>query len=343
MGLLETLIEREKYLKLNDSGDIVLDYKGKLEVIDFHTHMGNVLPLKSVDPNSKGTKLKYPTLLPIQDIDFSVPYWKKEGANKSKGGFLTLVEYVFQAYRIVQDMTKGGTYSNCFKSQDENQISKNVVLPISTKKRDCSLEALRLVHEHPSRFIAFCSVHPDDPMALSKVAQYKMLGAKGLKLKISDLELKNDFHSLLNLFKACHEVGLPVLLHTGTVPIESSKRSSLYWKLNQSTRVALFGELLKCMPKDFIFVFGHSGVSEYKQVASYLQQFPSSYAELSSQSEQSIQYLIEAVGGKRLLFGSDWPALPQAVTLSRVLMATEKDQQARADILCDNAKRILLD
>jgi hypothetical protein len=41
-------------------------------------------------------------------------------------------------------MMRGGNYENCFKSQQENKIGFNVVLPISTKRCDCSQQALRI-------------------------------------------------------------------------------------------------------------------------------------------------------------------------------------------------------
>ena len=214
-------------------------------------------------------------------------------------------------------------------------------MPLSTKKCDCSQEALRIVKDYPNRFIAFCSIHPDDPEANAKVYKYKALGAKGLKLKISDIELKSDFTSLIKLFKICHEAELPVLLHTGSTTVNQERTSKLLWKFLRSTRVELFGRLLDEMPKDFVFIFGHSGVSEYKLVAEYLKKFPACYAELSSQSQYSIKYLINEVGYERLLFGSDWPALPQAITLSRVLIATENNKEIRDHILNKNAKRLL--
>ena len=99
--------------------------------------------------------------------------------------------------------------------------------------------------------------------------------------------------------------------------------------------------MLKELPDDFTFIFGHSGIGEYKLVAEYLHQHPAAYAEVSCQSAESINYLINAVGSERLLFGTDWPALPQAITLSRVLIATENDPNARDNILFKNAQRLL--
>ncbi len=335
-------IKNEKYLKLNDEGDFVIDYPKPLEIIDFHTHMSNVVPLKLVNPETKGKSLSYPTLPDIEDMDLSVPYWTKINPDEKKKGLLSVIKFSLEGYNIFKDMVQGGTYDNCFKSQTENMIKKNVVLPLSTKKQDRSLEALRLVNDYPDRFIAFCSVHPDDPQMKEKIFKYKQLGAKGYKLKITDLELKGNFEPLIETLKVCYEVGFPVILHTGSLThIQRENSSKLMWKLLNSTRVEIFGELLKELPDDFRFIFGHSGIAEYKLVAEYLREFPSTYAELSCQSADSIRYLIETLGSERLIYGSDWPALPQAITLSRVLLATENNPEARDHILSKNAQRIL--
>ncbi len=337
----QELVQREKYLKIDESGNFVLDYGEKLKIIDFHTHMCNVLPLKSINPNTTGNDLKYLTLPPVDNIDFSVPYWEKEDTHSKQKGIISVIKFSLNAYKILLDMKKGGTYENCIKSQEKNQINLNVVLPLSNKKFDCSMEALRTVMDYPERFVAFCSVHPDDPQVKEKIFKYQALGAKGCKLKVSDIELKNDFRSLINLFRICHEAGLPLLLHTGARQVDHQGTHTLLWKLLRSTRVEIFANLLKEMPKDFVFIFGHCGISEYEQVADCLQKHPACYAELSSQSQHSIKYLIDHVGYERLLFGSDWPALPQAITISRVLLATENNVEAREHILYKNAERLL--
>ncbi|KAB3537730.1 amidohydrolase family protein [Alkaliphilus pronyensis] len=338
----QELVKKEKYLKLNDDGDYAIDYDGELEIIDFHTHISNALPLKIIDPNKKGRKLEYPTLPSVDKTDLSVPYWTKLDPNEKNKGLMSVIKFSLNGYKIFNDMVKGGTYDNCFKSQSENMIKKNVVLALSTKKSDRSMEALRVANEHPDKLVAFCSVHPHDPEMKEKIKKYKELGAKGLKLKVTDMELKGDFKPLIDLLKACYEVNFNVLLHTGSLThIKRRNTSDLMWKLLKSTRVEVFGELLKELPKDFKFVFGHSGIAEYKLVAEYLKKHPGSYAELSCQSADSIKYLIDEVGYERLIFGSDWPALPQALTLSRVLLATENNKVAREHILCKNAERLL--
>ena len=113
----QDLVQSEKYLKLNESGEFVLDYDGELEIIDFHTHMCNILPMKHINPNLKGNNLKYPTVPSAENIDFSVPYWTKVDSDINRKGFMPVIRYSLNAYGILQDMMKGGTYENCFKSQ----------------------------------------------------------------------------------------------------------------------------------------------------------------------------------------------------------------------------------
>ncbi len=338
----EEFVKKEQYLKLNEQGDFVIDYPEKLDIIDAHTHMSNLLPLKVIDPKTKGKKVRYLTLPEIEKMDLSVPYWTKIDPDEKKKGIFAVINFSLNGYNIFKDMVNGGTYQNCFKSQQENMIKKSVVLPISSSKYDRSLEALQVAKDYPDRFIPYCSVHPHDPEIKKKIPEYQKLGAKGYKLKITDMELKGDFQPLIDALKLCHEAGLPVILHTGSLThYKVENTSKLMWKLLKSTRVEIFGELLKKLPTDFKFIFGHSGIAEYKLVAEYMKKFPATYAELSCQSADSIKYLINEVGHERLLFGSDWPALPQAITLSRVLLVTENNQVAREHILLKNVQRLL--
>lgn len=338
----EELIQKEKYLKLNTSGQLVIDYPEKLKILDFHTHMSNLLPGKQKNPTEKGTNLKYQTLPPVEAIDLNKPYWTDANYNKKYKGFFSVIKYSMDGIKIFNDMVNGGTFDNCFLSQQDNMIQKSVVLPISTLKSDRSIAALEIANQYPEKFIPFCSVHPLDPKIKEKIREYKKMGAKGFKLKITDIEMKNKTDAIINLLKLCYDVEFPVLFHTGAiVETEEQKNSGILAKLLKSTRTELYGELLSKLPKDFVFIFGHSGIQEYRLVAEYMKRFPSCFAEISVQSEDSIKYLIDEVGSERILFGSDWPALPQAITLSRVLLATEDSPISRENILYKNAEKIL--
>lgn len=340
----EDLVNKEKYIKVNEFGELVIDYPEKLKIIDFHSHLSNLFPYKQNNPTNKGTRVRYLTVPPIEALDLKEPYWTNlDYLIKKYSGIASTMRFSVEGIKIFNDMIKGGTFDNLFISQQNNMIHKSVILPISTVKSDMSMNAINAAKQYPDKLIPFCSVHPLDPELSKKIYQYKALGAKGLKLKITDIEMKGKFNAIIDLLKICHEANLPVLFHTGTVLKEEGKNiSGMMKKMLNSTRVELYGELLEKLPKDLIFIFGHSGIQEYKLVAKYMKDYPSTYAEVSSQSEGSIKYLIDQIGSERILFGTDWPALPQAITLSRVLLATEGDRQARDNILYKNAEKLLL-
>lgn len=329
----------DKYLDYID-GHFVVKMDQPLEIIDFHIHMSNVLPGKQVSPEKIEEPLKYPTLPPMEAMDLDIPYWTKIDYlnNKYKSSF-ALLGYAKEGYTIFKDMLKG-TYNNYFQSAKENHIVKSVVLPISTKNSDQSMNALQNARSY-SDFIPFMSIHPKDPNGLDKVSKYLTGGAKGLKLKLTINEMEKHYNELLRLMDKCYEYDIPVLFHTGAILENQNSTSKSSKKLLNITRVEMFERLLEDMPSDFKFVFGHAGIQSYKKVAEMMIKHPGSYAELSCQSTDSIKYLISKVGSQRLLFGSDWPALPQAITLSRVLHATEDNDNDRKNILFNNAKKLL--
>lgn len=337
----EELVAGEKFLKLNDDGNFVVDYPGELKIIDFHTHLSNLVPLKKMDPNRSGVSLTFPTLPALERFDLSRPYWTKYEEDDMTGLF-SILKYSWDGYKILKAMATGGTLENCFKYQEENMINCNVLLPLSTKKKDLSEAALNVTEKYPDRFIPFCSVHPFDTNVKEKIYNYKERGAKGLKLKTTDMEYKDGVEALINLLKICYDANLPVIFHTGAITdLNKDEMTSLMKKIMYSTRVEFFGDLLKELPDDFTFIFGHSGIQEYKLVIDYMKKHKSTYTEVSTQSVDSIRYLIEEVGSDRIIFGTDWPALPQALTLSRVLLATEDSDGDRDNILYKNAEKIL--
>lgn len=336
--------DQEKYLdykhdtfSINDS-EVSID---SLQIIDFHTHLSGGLP--GGKPSKVKRKPQFPTLPKVSHMDLTLPYWtNQEWLNQKYRGPFALFRFIFEGILIYKDMVSSGSESNLLSAMASNGIQKSVVLPISTEKKDVSRGAIQSQKAFPQRLIAFCSVHPSDDHAIDKIHHYHALGAKGLKLKITNREIKQSFKALVDLLSVCSDLGMPVLFHTGTISnLIDAPLSSTMSKIIDSTAIDILDQVLEACPNDLHFIFGHSGIGQYKTVARLMKTFPSTYAELSSQSTESIQYLIEEVGYERLLFGSDWPALPQAITLSRVLEATENHALARDYILHMNAKKLL--
>jgi predicted TIM-barrel fold metal-dependent hydrolase len=55
----------------------------------------------------------------------------------------------------------------------------------------------------------------------------------------------------------------------------------------------------------------------------------------------TLREMLDATGGERMLFGSDWPFYHLAATLAKVLIVTEGRPDARTAILRGNADRLL--
>jgi len=330
--------EQEKYLKFVDHV-FAIDYPEELKIIDFHTHLSLALPGGKAPRSTP----KFPTIPRQNEMDLSLPYWTdKEALNKKYSRPFALFKVILEGVSIYKDMVSSGSEINILASMQSMGIYKSVVLPISTAKKDVTMGAIDSQNRYPESIIAFCSVHPKDSEAFVKIHKYHRLGAKGLKLKMTNDDIQRNFNRLIAVLTMCSALNMPVLFHTGTVSnLLDGRLSPVMNKFVNSTAIDILEQLLEACPDDLNFIFGHSGIAQYKKVARLMKKYPSSYAELSSQSTESIQYLIDEVGYNRLLFGSDWPALPQAITLSRVLQATENKPMARNHILYLNAEKLL--
>lgn len=335
------LIKDDPFLKLDNNGYPVIHMPQDYIVIDCHIHMSHVLPGKQKSPEIQGHHPTYPTLPPIHAMDLSVPYWTCNDylIQKYKSPW-SILSYIKEGILILNDMVAGGSYTEYFSTSKKNHVEKSVVLPISTKKNDLSEGALKTACDYPQSFIPFISVHPSTVDGCDKITAYHKQGAKGMKFKLSCGELKKYHDSLVKLLRTCYDLDMPVLFHTGSILNEMGAISKLSSKLLHVTKVQCFKKLLEALPKDFKFIFGHAGIEEFKLVAEYMKEHTGAYAEISCQSTESIKYLIQHVGHERLLFGSDWPALPQAFTLSRVLHATIDNEEARMNILYNNAVKL---
>jgi predicted TIM-barrel fold metal-dependent hydrolase len=88
-------------------------------------------------------------------------------------------------------------------------------------------------------------------------------------------------------------------------------------------------------------VLGHSGALQHEQAIRFADRYPNTYFELSCLGLAALRQVLEAVPADRVLYGTDWPFYHQALTLARVLLATEDAPDLRRAVLHDNAARLL--
>ena len=71
-----------------------------------------------------------------------------------------------------------------------------------------------------------------------------------------------------------------------------------------------------------------------------MKKHPNTYTDISVQPSGNIKELIKEIGSERVLFGTDYPFVTQALSILSVLRATD-DEQERINIFSKNAKTLL--
>lgn len=320
------------YFNLQENGLLELAVPGVEGIIDFHVHLGwTILMAAKVDVTVEMEE----TLHNFGDdlaVDLSIysgmnfynerPNWGKE-------------DYVPVA---VAQGKKGKhhthTIPNILKEMSPLKIEKSVMLSLdiasSTNSRRFG-EALKDVDE----LVFYCCVHPKQRKREQLIEEYIELGAKGLKihpeLQMTSID-SQEMLSLIELWKK-KSGGMPVLFHSGFNGFEPEKA-------RRHANIDLYYPVVEVM-EGTPCILGHSAMNQYKTAIEIAERHPHALLEVSGQPPAHLHEMIDRLGSERLLFGTDWPLYPQAITLAKVLMATEGDQKARRDILRDNALRVI--
>ena len=202
-------------------------------------------------------------------------------------------------------------------------------LPVGARNADHLLEVVRRYPE----LIPFGSVHPLDRDVDARLDRQQTNGAKGIKLHPNGQFIAPDHPKTVHLCGRCGAHGLPVLFHCGPVGIEPAAA-------RRRSQVARYEATIAENPET-TFVLGHSGALQYDQALRYAERYPNTFFELSCLGLGALRHVVATVPPDRLLYGTDWPFYHQALTLARVLLATEDDPALRRSILHDNAARLL--
>ena len=124
-----------------------------------------------------------------------------------------------------------------------------------------------------------------------------------------------------------------VLWHCGPVGIEPALGRYL-------SQVRWYEEPIAQNPRTQ-FVLGHSGALQMDEALRLQKTYPNVWLETSSQGLSNIRRIVREGDPKRVVFGTDWPFYHQAISLAKVLIATEGDAELRELVLRGNAVRLL--
>ena len=298
-------------------------------IIDTHTHlaMGFFRRLRvDLQAATPTTAYYLPVTLPV-DLD------AYSNTNLDRSAMFAMKADVSVLGLTAQGMRTTHTAPNLLRDMDALGIESSVVLPfdlpVGARNADHLLEVTR---SHP-RLVPFGSVHPFDRDAEERLDRQVAAGAHGIKLHPNGQFISPDHPRTVHLCGRCGARGLPVLFHCGPVGIEPKAAA-------RRSQVERYERTISENPGT-TFVLGHSGALQYDQAIRFADRYPNTYFELSCLGLGALRTVLDAVPAERLLYGTDWPFYHQALTLARVLIATEDAPELRRAILHDNAVGLL--
>jgi predicted TIM-barrel fold metal-dependent hydrolase len=215
------------------------------------------------------------------------------------------------------------------KDMDEAGIDKSVILavdmgPFWGVSSDLDVDGnvicldnlhkiiAKAVENHPTRLIMFAGIDPrrPDPVGYLKRA-VKEWDIKGVKLHPAYGFYPND-PMCYKIYAKMEELGLVLLSHTGPedIPMWSNYASPMYFD-----GIANDFRGLK-------IVMGHAGLSYWEQAATLCSMKPNLYVDVAWWQNRflrnpvelfykPLRQMIDLAGSRKILFGSDWPALRQ--------------------------------
>jgi hypothetical protein len=183
------------------------------------------------------------------------------------------------------------------------------------------------------RLLLGASVHPRDPERIAKLDRYAAAGARMVKLHPTMQRFYPDDADLAPVYEACQRLGLAVFFHGGRAGIEPESSHRFALPRHYEGALAGFPELP--------MVLGHGGARDAEGFLAMALRHENAWLGIHGQGVSALDEMIRQTGGRRLLFGTDWPFYHVAATLAKVLLVTEGRDELRTAILRGNAEELL--
>ena len=321
------------------------EFVKEYEIIDFHTHtfssISGTFPKlfrKKISRLQKRSIFDL-SLFPgkVRDFDFNMVYHRTFPKTMfSKRGLELAIELGGFPNALI--LFNNAVPDRLLEDMDTGNVSKSVVMFIASPDYPCTdfLTGLR----QSEKLIPFASLYAYENDKEKKLDQYLSLGVKGFKINPHVVNVNIDHPENIRMLQLAAESRLPILSCSGMaldIGIKGLSKKNI--KKLDTQNLRRFGNVLKEIP-EAIFIFGHAGCYQNKEVIELMKLYPRTYAEISTQPPAVIKKMISELGAGRLLLGSDYPFFNQAFPILSVLRATENESERKL-ILGENAKMIL--
>ena len=308
-------------------------------IVDVHAHLGMSLFLApEIDLGMRTPRVRHYLDCDAEEPGCSFDLDVYANANFTDADLLAL------RWEVVSQLLWGSraasthTVPNLIAEMDAVQVAEAVILPIAfgLPFGDDLYERWRAAIEQDGvgdRLRMGASVYPSDPLAAEKLKRYADDGACIVKLHPAAQRFFPDSPEAAPVYEACEALGLPVIFHGGRAGIEPEYSQPF-------NLIRHYEGAFRNFPR-VQFVLAHAGARDVAGAIPLAQRYENVWLGIHGQGVTVLSELLEAVGARRLLFGSDWPFYHVAATLAKVLIVTDSRPRDRDAILRGNAERLL--
>jgi uncharacterized protein len=199
----------------------------------------------------------------------------------------------------------------------DNRNNSNLQYPVP----DVNDDTAAIVKAYPDKLIGFLTVHPHDPNVLDEIDRCTGdLGLRGIKLGPNYQNFDPLSAEAFAVFKRAEQLGLPVLLHQGTSPVQFADLDFAHPR--HIDRVAMAFPNLK-------LILAHMGHPWQIDCIVVIRKHPNVYADISAQFYRpwscynAFCLAYEWSVMHKLLFGSDLPIATPAETIAGTLRVND--------------------
>lgn len=326
------------WFELDERGGLRCTLEDLPPAVDVHAHLGmSLLLAPEIDLHARTDRVRY-----LLDCDAEDPGCELDLDVYINAAFTRRALWQLRLAALAQLLWGSAaaathTIPNLLAEMEAARVGQAVILPIAfglpfgddlTERWSAALAA----SDAGERLIPGASVHPRDPERLVKLRRYAANGARAVKLHPAAQRFYPDAPEAMEIYGVCAELGLPVIFHAGRAGIEPGAAHPYTMMRNYEPMLARYPEVQ--------FVFGHAGARDVADAVPLAQRYPNVWLGIHGQGVTTLRDLIDRVGHRRLLFGTDWPFYPLAATLAKVLLVTQEHPTFRDAVLRDNAARL---
>lgn len=216
----------------------------------------------------------------------------------------------------------GGDEADLLASMDAAGVETALIFSCATKPEQvipANDFLARAQNEHPGRFYAFGTLHPDFKDIPGELQRIRELGLKGIKFHPDFQKIYIDEPRMMHIYELIGS-SLPVTIHMGDRRTDFSSP----WRL---------AGMLDAFPELKVIAAHFGGYSEWDEVKKHLVgrnvwfDTSSTFWELPAEKAREIALLH---GTDKILFGSDYPAsLPQAAVADVLTMGLSDEDNEK--------------